>query len=285
MRRPVLGSMSGWREDAAALGLGVLEVAEQHVGVGDVEVPAGVFGLGLAEDVAVGERDRRVGVVERHQVAVVEAEHVHREALEAVGELARDRAAVVAADLLEVGELRHLHAVAPDLPAEAPGAERRALPVVLDEADVVEVHVDADRGEGAEVDVLQVGRRGFDDDLVLVVVLPAVRAVAVAAVGRAARRLDIGRRPGRGPERAQRRRRVEGAGADLHVVGLQDGAALGRPVGLQAQDDLLEALRGVGGMAAIRCGSAGVYAAVGRGQSRRAGRPDQPRQKPAVKRT
>ena len=81
--------------------------------------------------------------------------------------------------------------------------------------------------------------------LVLVVVLPAVRAVAVAAVGRAARGLDVGRRPGRGAERAQRRRRVEGAGADLHVVGLEDGAALRRPVALQAQDDLLEAPRGI----------------------------------------
>ena len=244
MRRPVFGSMSGSAEDAGAFGLGVLEVAEQHVGVGDVEVPARVLGLGLAEDVAVGERDRADGVVERHLVAVVVAEDVHREPLEAVGELARDRAAVVAADLLEVGELADLHAVAPDLPAEAPGAEGRALPVVLDEADVVQVHVDADGCERAEVDVLQVRGRGFDDHLVLVVVLPAVRAVAVAAVGRAARGLDVGRRPGRRAEGAQRRRRVEGAGADLHVVGLQDGAALRGPVGLQAQDDLLEAARG-----------------------------------------
>jgi len=43
------------------------------------------------------------------------------------------------------------------------------------------------------------------------------------------------------PQRAQRRRGVEGARAHLHVVGLEDRAALGSPVGLQAQDDLLEA--------------------------------------------
>ena len=266
MRRPVFGSTSGWARMRAHSASASVEVAQQHVGVGDVEVPAGVFRLGLAEDVAVGERDRRVGVVERHQVAVVVAEDVHGEPLEAVGELARDRAAVVAADLLEVGELADLHAVAPDLPAEAPGAERRALPVVLDEADVVQLHVDADGGERAEVDVLEVGRRGFDDDLELVVVLPAVRAVAVAAVGRAARGLDVGGRPGRGAERAQRGGRVEGAGADLHVVGLQDGAALGGPVGLQAQDDLLEASRGVGGIGGVRSGSA---RSVGSGGARR----------------
>ena len=52
---------------------------------------------------------------------------------------------VEAADLLEVRELRDLHAVQPDLPAEAPGAEGRALPVVLDEADVVLEQVEPER--------------------------------------------------------------------------------------------------------------------------------------------
>jgi hypothetical protein len=69
---------------------------------------------------------------------------VHGEAFEAVGELARDRLAVEAAHLLEIGELGHLHAVAPHFPAEAPGAERGRFPIVLDEADVVEERIDAD---------------------------------------------------------------------------------------------------------------------------------------------
>ena len=75
---------------------------------------------------------------------VLDVLQVHGDALEAVGELGRHRLAVEAARLLEVGELGDLHPVAPDLPAEAPGAERRALPVVLDEADVVLARVDAD---------------------------------------------------------------------------------------------------------------------------------------------
>jgi hypothetical protein len=33
---------------------------------------------------------------------------------------------------------------------------------------------------------------------------------------------------------------MEGAGADFHVVGLQDHAALLRPEALQRQDDILE---------------------------------------------
>ena len=58
-------------------------------------------------------------------------------ALEPVGQLGRDRREVDAAGLLEVGELRDLHAVEQHLPADAPRAERRRLPVVLLEADVV----------------------------------------------------------------------------------------------------------------------------------------------------
>ena len=152
--------------------------------------------------------------------------------------------AVDAADLLEVGELADLHAVAPDLPAEAPGAQRRALPVVLDEADVVQRRVDAERRQAAEIEILDVRRRRLQDHLELVVVLQPVGVLAVAAVGRPARRLDIGGVPGLGPERAQGGRRVEGAGAHLHVVGLQDHAALLRPIALQAQDQVLEAAAG-----------------------------------------
>ena len=106
-----------------------------------------IFLLGLQEDVAVGDLLVAVAAVEVEVVDVVDALHIHGEALEAVGQLAGDRRALEAGDLLEIGELRDLHAVAPALPAEAPGAERRALPVVLDEADVVERHVDADGGE------------------------------------------------------------------------------------------------------------------------------------------
>ena len=51
-----------------------------------------------------------------------------------------------------------------------------------------------------------------------------------------------------GPERAQRRRRVEGAGADLEVIGLQQYAPLPRPKRLQLEDQLLE--RGAGGRGA-----------------------------------
>ena len=136
-------------EILAAGGFRVAEVAEQHLGVGVLEIVPRVFLLGLQEDVAIGDLVGALAAVEVELEAVVDALQVHGEALEPVGELARDRRAFEARDLLEVGELRHLHAVAPALPAEPPGAERRALPIVLDEADVVQERVEADRLERA----------------------------------------------------------------------------------------------------------------------------------------
>src|SRR3546814_10229649 len=98
---------------------------------------------------------------------------------EAVDQLARDRLAVEAAHLLEISELGDFHPVAPDLPAQPPCAQCRRFPVVLDEADVVEQRVDADRGEAAQILLLQVGGRGLQDDLILVIMLEPVRVLAI----------------------------------------------------------------------------------------------------------
>ena len=112
----------------------------------------------------------------------------------------------------------------------------------------------------AEVELEDVGRRGLEHHLVLVVVLQPVRVLAVAAVLGAAARLHVGGLPRLGAEGAQEGRGVAGAGADLHVVGLQQRAALLGPVRLQAQDDLLErehrALESVVDGAARRCRAA-----------------------------
>ena len=88
--------------------------------------------------------------------------------------------------------------------------------------------------------------------------LQPVGVLAIAPVLGPARRLHIGGLPRLGAERAQRRRRVERAGADLHVVGLQDDAALLRPETLQRQDQTLERafrLEGVGHFGTF-CGEA-----------------------------
>ena len=134
--------------------------------------------------------------------APLEVEHVvdplqeHGDALEPVGDLARDRRQVDAADLLEVRELRDLEAVEQHLPADAPRAERRRLPVVLLEADVVLPRVDAARLETLEIDLLHFVGRRLEDHLVLVVLEQPVRVLAESPVVRPSRRLDVGDAPG-----------------------------------------------------------------------------------------
>src|SRR4029078_409880 len=196
-----------------------------ELGAGVLEIVAGIFLFALQEHVAVGDPVLAFASVEIEIEDIVDALHIHGETLETVSELARDGIAVEAAHLLEVGELRYFHAVAPDFPAEPPGAERRALPIIFDEADVVVLGIDADSREAFEIEVLDVWRRRLQHHLELVVMLEPVRVLAIAAIFGPARWLDEGGTPGLGAERAQRRRRVKGPRPHLHVVGLEDDAA------------------------------------------------------------
>src|SRR4029453_10683707 len=95
--------------------------------------------------------------------------------------------------------------VHPDFPAEAPGAQRRIFPIVLDEAHVVLLQVEAERRERTQVEIEDLGWRGLEHDLELVVLVQAIRILAVAPVFRPARRLYVRRAPGLGPEGAQKR--------------------------------------------------------------------------------
>jgi len=92
----------------------------------------------------------------------------------------------------------------------------------------MELGIDADRVERLEIEVLDVVRRRLQDHLELVVMLQPVGVLAVAAVLGPARGLHVSGVPGSGPECAQCGGGMEGAGADLHVIGLQDDAAIVR---------------------------------------------------------
>ena len=143
-------------EGAQALGLAVVELLEQEVGVGHLEVIARILTLVFEIDVAVGEDDAVLATAPHDVEHAVDALDVHRQTLEAVGDFHGNGAALEAADLLEVGELGHFHAVDPDLPTKAPCAQRRAFPVVFDEAHVVLIGVDADGAQAAEIELLEV---------------------------------------------------------------------------------------------------------------------------------
>jgi hypothetical protein len=227
------------RDEPLRLPLVFVEEPQQPVDVGELEVVLRLFDLVLMVDVAVGD------AVHPHEVEHVLATlQVHREALEPVGEFSQHRPAVEPAHLLEVGVLRDLHAVQPDFPTEAPGAERRRLPVVLDEADVVSRRIDAESIERPQIKLLQVEGRGLHHHLILVVMLQPVGVLSVTAVLRAARGLHIGRIPGFGADRAKEGGGVKRSGADLHVVGLKEHAALSVPVAIEREDDLLKGKHG-----------------------------------------
>ena len=235
------------------LALILVERLEEEVGVAHLEVVRREFALVFKVDIAVGELHAVVATRPNDVVNAVDALDVHGQALQAVGDFHRHRRALEAADLLEVRELRDLHAVEPHFPAKAPCAERRGLPVVFHEAHVMLVGVDADGAQAAQVQVLDVVGRGLHEHLELVIVLQAVGVLAVAAVGGTAAALHVAGAPRVGAERAQRGGGVVRARADRAVVGLQHDATLGSPVMLQVHHDILE--RGRQGLPRRRSGN------------------------------
>ena len=214
-----------------------MEVEElpQHLDVGELEVVFRELELVLEAHVAVGDAGSPFDVID-----AVDILEECRDALEAVSQLGRDEVEIEAATLLEVGELGDLEAIEHHLPADAPGAEGGGFPVVLFELDVVLGEVDADGGEGAEVLIDDVGGRGLEDDLELLVLVEAIGIFAVAAVGGSAAGLDVGDALGVGAEDAEEGFRGHGAGADFDVVGFGDDAAAVGPIFLEGEDGVLE---------------------------------------------
>src|SRR5579884_209361 len=169
-------------------------------------------------------------VVPSEVVDIIDLLKIHRHPLESIGDLDRDRIERNSADLLEIGELRDLHSIQPDLPAEPPGAERRRLPVVLNKADVVLLHPDAERRETLKIELLNIVGCRFEDYLILIIVLEPVGVFAVAAVGGTAGGLDIGGVPWLRAEGAKESRRMKRPGADFIIIRLKNQTALFGPI-------------------------------------------------------
>ena len=164
----------------------------------------------------------------------------HGDPFQPVRNFHRGRFQHLAAGLLEVGELGDLLAIEPDLPAQPPGAQRRRLPVILHEADIVPPRVDPHRFQRFQVDLLRVARIWLEDHLVLVVLLQAVGVFAIAGVIRADGWLHVSHDPGFRSEHAQEGGRVVGSRSHLRVIRLPDQAAAARPEILQVDDKILE---------------------------------------------
>ena len=177
------------------------------------------------EDVAVS--DPSVWAVGPHDIEdAFLTLYVHGKPLKSVGDLAHHRTTVQTADLLEVGELRNLHAIQPHFPAKTPRSERRGLPIIFDESDVMGQQVEAQRAQRVQVQLLKVIRRRLDANLELVVVLKTKRVVAIATVGGAPRGLDIGSTPRLGSDRAQEGGGVKCSRPHFQVIGLLERCIL-----------------------------------------------------------
>ncbi len=199
--------------------------AQQKIHIAVLEVVGGLLDLVLVVHVTVSHAIGPGQVIDAFH-----ALQIHCQTFQPVGDLAGDRPAVDAADLLKIGELGDFHAVQPDFPAQPPRAQRRVLPVVLDEADVVLFEIKAQRFQRTQIQLKDVGRSRFQHNLKLVVMLQTIRIFTVAAILGTAGRLHISSAPGLRPQCAQEGGGVRGARADFHVVGLQQRAALLVPV-------------------------------------------------------
>ena len=126
------------------------------------------------------------------------------------------------------------------LPADAPRAQRRRLPVVLFESDVVQPRVDAARFEALEIELLHFVGRRLEDHLILVMLEQPVRVLSEPPIVGAPRRLHVGDAPRLRPEHAEQRFGMRGAGADFEIERLLQQAAVRGPERRQLEDEVLK---------------------------------------------
>ena len=86
--------------------------------------------------------------------------------------------------------------------------------------------IDTDGGEALQIDVLDIGRRRFEDQLKLGVLVQAIGIFAVATVGGPTTRLNVGDTVWIRAENAEKGFWVHGTRADFNVVGLLENATL-----------------------------------------------------------
>src|SRR5581483_9734380 len=140
----------------------------------------------------------------------------------------------------EVGELRDLLPVQPNLPVNTPGRDGGLFPVIFDETNIVLARVDAEGFERLEIEFLRVAGIGLEDDLILIMQLKAVGILAVAPIVGADGGFDIGDVPGFGSEDAQEGGGVHRPCADLGVVRLRNETYMRGAEVLKLEDDFME---------------------------------------------
>jgi len=94
--------------------------------------------------------------------------------------------------------------------------------------------------QAIEIDVLNVEGRGFDNNLILIIVLKPVGILSVSTIGRSTRRFDIGHFPRLRAQSPEKGGRMKGPGTYLHVIGLLNNTSLICPEPLEGKDQFLK---------------------------------------------
>jgi hypothetical protein len=223
------------RQQPFALSLERLKRGHEHRDIAFFEIIGRELDFGFVMDVSV--RDRFVpGQIKD----VIHLLQIHSNAFRPVCDFDRNRIQFYATDFLEVGELGNLHPIETHLPAQAPGAERGGLPVVLNEPDIVLLRVNPQLGQTLQIQGLNVVGRRFQYNLILIVVLHAIRVFTVPSIRRTPAWLGIGGPPGLWAKGPEKRGRVKGSCAHLKIIGLKNDAALLSPIVMQCEDEILE---------------------------------------------
>jgi hypothetical protein len=122
----------------------------------------------------------------------------------------------------------------------------------LDKPDVVLLRVNPQLSQTFQIQRLNVVRRRLQHDLILIVVLHAIRILAVSPIRWTPAWLGIGGTPGLWAKGAEERGWMKGTRPHLQIVGLMNDAALLGPVVMQCENEILEgheqSSRGCGGL-------------------------------------
>jgi hypothetical protein len=100
--------------------------------------------------------------------------------------------------------------------------------------------IDAKGLQTVEIDLLNVKRGGFHDDLILIVVLKPIGILSVSTIGGPAGGLNIGHPPGFWTQGPKKSGRMESSSPHFHVIGLLDDTPLICPESLQRKDQPLK---------------------------------------------
>ena len=97
---------------------------------------------------------------------------------------------------LEIGKLGDLHSIQPDFPAQTGSAQGGRFPIIFHKTDIMIEGIDAQYFHALKVLFLNIKRRRFQNDLILVVMLQPVGIITVTTVSRPPGRLNISNIPG-----------------------------------------------------------------------------------------